>query len=252
MTGNGSADGRVKQAVRARSTRRDRSKPTGLGGAASEWGDVMAKISHDIRTPLNAVIGFADLMHRELHGQLGSDRYREYIGHIRDSGADLLRAAEETLLLALLLGEPGAVKRADTCLAALVLETVGQLGSELTARSVDAAVEVPLDVVVRVDAGATRLALKHLLRCAILSAPSDAALTISAGVDHGVVRLEIEAVPPSSDLPPPALAADAGVPLARAILGLQGAELVEALAGPNARFVVLLECAAQPDFFSGY
>ena len=58
---------------------------------------IIASISHDLRTPLNAVIGFSDVMQRELFGPLGHDRYRAYAVHIRESGEQLLRTAERML-----------------------------------------------------------------------------------------------------------------------------------------------------------
>ena len=54
----------------------------------------LATISHDLRTPLNAVIGFSEAMQRELFGPLGHDRYKDYAVHIRESGEQLLKAAE--------------------------------------------------------------------------------------------------------------------------------------------------------------
>lgn len=60
---------------------------------------VLASISHDLRTPLNAVIGFSDVMQRELFGPLGHERYRDYAVHIKDSGEQLLQAAENILAL---------------------------------------------------------------------------------------------------------------------------------------------------------
>lgn len=58
----------------------------------------LATIGHEIRTPLNAVIGFSEAMQHELHGPLGNDRYRDYAVHIRESGEQLLRAAETMLM----------------------------------------------------------------------------------------------------------------------------------------------------------
>jgi two-component system, cell cycle sensor histidine kinase PleC len=56
--------------------------------------EMLTALTHDLRTPLNAVIGFSDVMHRELLGPLGNDRYRDYAVHIRDSGEQLLATAE--------------------------------------------------------------------------------------------------------------------------------------------------------------
>jgi signal transduction histidine kinase len=59
--------------------------------------EFLANISHELRTPLNAIIGFAELIMTEMHGPLGSERYRDYIGDIRDSGSHLLRIINDIL-----------------------------------------------------------------------------------------------------------------------------------------------------------
>ncbi|MEO1720595.1 MAG: histidine kinase dimerization/phospho-acceptor domain-containing protein, partial [Pseudomonadota bacterium] len=57
------------------------------------------RVSHDLRTPLNAVIGFSELIKSELHGPHADARYREYATHIAQSG-ELLRAkAEEAIAI---------------------------------------------------------------------------------------------------------------------------------------------------------
>jgi PAS domain S-box-containing protein len=53
---------------------------------ASAKADMLARISHEVRTPLNAIIGFAEVMSAERFGALGNERYVEYIKDIRASG----------------------------------------------------------------------------------------------------------------------------------------------------------------------
>ncbi len=55
--------------------------------AASARADVLARISHEVRAPLNAIIGFAEVMIGERFGALGNARYLEYLKDIRASGA---------------------------------------------------------------------------------------------------------------------------------------------------------------------
>src|SRR5690606_38824639 len=50
----------------------------------------LAHLSHDIRTPLNHIIGFADLMREQTFGPLGDKRYLTYVEDMRESGARLL------------------------------------------------------------------------------------------------------------------------------------------------------------------
>lgn len=54
-------------------------------------------ISHELRSPLNAVIGFADLILGEPYGPLGDARYREYLGDIHASGEHLLSLVNQLL-----------------------------------------------------------------------------------------------------------------------------------------------------------
>jgi signal transduction histidine kinase len=55
-------------------------------GAASAKADMLARISHEVRSPLNTIIGFADVMIAERFGTLGNDRHAEYMRDIRASG----------------------------------------------------------------------------------------------------------------------------------------------------------------------
>jgi len=54
--------------------------------SASAKADMLARISHEVRTPLNAIIGFAEVMIAERFGALGNERYAEYLKDIRASG----------------------------------------------------------------------------------------------------------------------------------------------------------------------
>jgi PAS domain S-box-containing protein len=54
--------------------------------SATDKADLLARISHEVRTPLNAIIGFAEVMIGERFGTLGSERYVEYMKDIRASG----------------------------------------------------------------------------------------------------------------------------------------------------------------------
>ena len=54
--------------------------------SATAKADVLARISHEVRTPLNAIIGFAEVMIDERFGALGNERYVEYMKDIRASG----------------------------------------------------------------------------------------------------------------------------------------------------------------------
>lgn len=47
-------------------------------------------MSHEFRTPLNIIRGFAELVHKEVHGPLGDPRYGEYARHMDGASEALL------------------------------------------------------------------------------------------------------------------------------------------------------------------
>jgi signal transduction histidine kinase len=68
--------------------------------ASANRADFLARISHEVRTPLTAITGFAELMLDERFGPLGNERYKGYIRDIRDSGVHVLSLVNDLLDLA--------------------------------------------------------------------------------------------------------------------------------------------------------
>jgi PAS domain S-box-containing protein len=65
--------------------------------AANAKADMLARISHEVRTPLNAIIGFAEVMIGERFGTLGNERYVEYMKDIRASGERVIAIINDLL-----------------------------------------------------------------------------------------------------------------------------------------------------------
>jgi PAS domain S-box-containing protein len=65
--------------------------------AANAKADVLARISHEVRTPLNAIIGFSEVMIGERFGSLGNERYLEYMKDIRASGERVIAIINDLL-----------------------------------------------------------------------------------------------------------------------------------------------------------
>jgi signal transduction histidine kinase len=63
--------------------------------AANAKSDMLARLSHEIRAPLNAIIGFAEVMIGERFGALGNERYVEYMKDIRASGERVISIVDD-------------------------------------------------------------------------------------------------------------------------------------------------------------
>jgi len=57
----------------------------------------LAAMSHELKTPLNAVLGFSEIIRDEVLGPVGHDAYRDYAGDIHKSGTRLLSVINDVL-----------------------------------------------------------------------------------------------------------------------------------------------------------
>jgi signal transduction histidine kinase len=65
--------------------------------AASRRLDFLAKVSHEVRTPLNSILGFTELMMQERFGPIGNARYKGYVEDIHQSGLYALSLLNDLL-----------------------------------------------------------------------------------------------------------------------------------------------------------
>lgn len=92
--------------------------------------DFLARISHEVRTPLNTIIGFAELMMRERLGPLGNDRYRSYMADIHACGTQVIALLDGLLELSKAESGERDLKFSRIDANALVAECVAALQAE--------------------------------------------------------------------------------------------------------------------------
>ena len=128
----------------------------------------LADLSHEMKTPLNAILGFADAIREEAFGPLGNDRYREYIDDIYCSGQHLLSLIETVLDMS--RGEEaGRTERQTmTSLSCLIDEVVPMIRPQLEKARLRLRVEIEKGVPESyLNAQAVRQILINLLTNAI-------------------------------------------------------------------------------------
>lgn len=62
--------------------------------------EFLATMSHEFRTPLNAILGFSEMLHGQYFGPLGNRNYKEYAKDIHHSGEHLLALVNDILDIA--------------------------------------------------------------------------------------------------------------------------------------------------------
>jgi two-component system, cell cycle sensor histidine kinase PleC len=59
--------------------------------------EFLAYMSHELRSPMNAIVGFSEIMKREVFGRVNPPRYREYADDIHGSATHLLSLINDIL-----------------------------------------------------------------------------------------------------------------------------------------------------------
>ena len=143
----------------------------------------LANVSHDLRTPLNAVLGFAEIIKQQLLGPVGHPKYVEYAEDIRDSGAYLLDLVNDLLDISTIEAGQRAIRRETIRLNPFFAECVKAATARI-ARG--AAVSVDLDAKlpsIKADRRAMKQVILNLLSNSLKFTPPEGQIVITARRD---------------------------------------------------------------------
>jgi signal transduction histidine kinase len=140
----------------------------------------LAAASHELKTPLNAIIGFANVLLKQAHGPL-TPRQQEYAQYIRKNGDHLLKLINDILDLSRIDSGKVAVVRRRINLGQLLRECAQSIrpladrkSQQIEIRLADA---LPA---VRADRNKLKQIIFNLLSNAIKFAPADTEITLQA------------------------------------------------------------------------
>lgn len=149
-----------------------------------------AGLGHDLKSPLNAVIGFADVMDAEIRGPM-PDAYREYPGLIRESGQTLLKLVEDMLGYARSEAGTYELDLAPMDIAASGESVLRQSQAVADKAGVRLVMTTDREVLALADAGAVRRIWDNLVSNAIkYSAPGDR-VTLVSDVRNGKAFIQV-------------------------------------------------------------
>ena len=151
----------------------------------------LAHLSHDIRTPLNHIIGFAEMMAHQTYGPLGDERYLSYVDGIRASGERLLGYFGAILELAELEGGRKALRQEAVTIDALVQGLVRR--HRLGAARAGVVLEggMPSRAQIIGDPFAIERMLANILDNALRFTPAGGKVTVAAHAAEDGIVLEV-------------------------------------------------------------
>jgi two-component system cell cycle sensor histidine kinase PleC len=202
----------------------------------------LAHLSHDIRTPLNHIIGFADLMRHQTYGPIGDARYLEYIEAIKGSGERLLSSFATILDLAELDSGERALREERVDIDELIVATTKRFSSQAARAGLVLSIGAPCNAIVVADKFCLERMLGNIVENAIRFTPSGGKIVLAAFAATDGVVLEISdtgigmSEEQLANLSQPFVLGDAaftrehggtglGIAIARAIAELSGGQL---------------------------
>lgn len=145
----------------------------------SKW-NTLAHLSHELRTPMNAILGFTEMMREQLFGPLG-ERYLSYTGNIHDSGRHTLDLIDAILEVSLAEAGQLSLSESETALSGLIAECLRMVEPAAAKKhvAVDTRFERSLPRIV-VDRAKLRQALLNLLGNALKYTPEGGRVSVTA------------------------------------------------------------------------
>ncbi len=135
---------------------------------ADDSAAMLADLSHEMRTPLNAVIGFAETIERETFGPIGHPNYAQYAVHIRMAGRHLLDLVNVVLDLSRVEADRYVLTRVELDPGAIARECAGLMSQAAASAGLTLRTEIAADLPrCRLDPRALRQILINLLSNAI-------------------------------------------------------------------------------------
>ena len=156
--------------------------------------NLLSTVAHELKTPLNAILGFSEIMQTERFGELGDERYVKYAGHINRSGEYLLDLVRDFLDLNKM--EAGrftpAFERID--LPAVLNECIDLLTLEAERNGISLDLELPNTLPALVaDPRSVQQIMLNLLSNAVKFTPDGGRVTLLAkGTDDGGLAIEVQ------------------------------------------------------------
>ncbi|NQU57934.1 MAG: PAS-domain containing protein [Rhodospirillales bacterium] len=155
--------------------------------------DLLANMSHELRTPLNAIIGFSESMKEETFGPVGSDKNREYLKDIHQSGQHLLELINDILDVSAIEADALELHEENVNISNIVKTSIriikprADTGQITISSSIDP--ELPL---IYVDERRAKQVLLNLLSNAVKFTPKDGQISLSAWTnDDGSLAVAI-------------------------------------------------------------
>ncbi len=143
--------------------------------------DFLAAMSHDLHTPLNAIVGFSDVMRSKTFGPLNNPYYERYIDDINNSGKLLSSLIDDILNLSSIDASKHETNEKPLNISFMIKNSIKMMDAMVKTQRLHIATNIEADLpMLRGDEKTLIHILNNLLSNAIKFTPEDGRVTVSA------------------------------------------------------------------------
>jgi PAS domain S-box-containing protein len=156
--------------------------------------ELLAAMSHDFRTPLNAIMGFSDMMRERAFGPLGDPRYEGYVDDIHSSGSLLVSLINDVLDLSKIEAGKYELAAEEINMQALINVSMRQLSALAAMSNLTLTSDIPDDLPHMVgDERALVQVLNNLVSNAVKFTPEGGLVCVSAELNgDGGISVQVK------------------------------------------------------------
>lgn len=152
---------------------------------------LLRTMSHELKTPLNAILGFSDLL-KNGPERFSPEQIGEYAGLIHLAGGNLLRLINQILDLTKLAAGRYVLRRKDLGVGAELWNALRSFGERARAKSIALEIgECAQDLLADADENAFAAMVSQLVENAVAFTQAGGAVTLSAERDEGFIRIVV-------------------------------------------------------------
>lgn len=161
-------------------------------GAAAAADRVLATVSHELKTPLNAIVGFSEILAGQGVARPDAERREAYAALIHQAGRHMLEVVDGVLEMARLDGGRIGVAPEAIAAAPVVAESVGMLARQAEERGVRLIADVGADLPpLMADRRALMQILLNLLSNALKFTPRGGQVMASLAIADGALQVTV-------------------------------------------------------------